>query len=88
MKGNASAVSVDGAARRVAVSLAVWGVTAADQTRAIDRAIGAPSRRAWEFVETERVSGGNCPLDLNAPDALAAEAGHHWAYVARRVEAQ
>lgn len=86
MEGNASAVSAVGAPRRIDVRLTVWGVTAADQARAIDRARHAP-RRAWEFVETERISGGTCPLDLTAPDALAAEQGYDWAYVARHAGA-
>ncbi|HEV2347385.1 MAG TPA: hypothetical protein VGS97_25040 [Actinocrinis sp.] len=68
------------------VRLLVWGVTEADQNRAVSKAGQAPSRGLWDFVQTDRVSGPTCPLDLKDGKSLAADQGYHWAYVAYRAD--
>lgn len=63
------------------VRLVVWGATEADQERAVDRAGQGWSRKAWEFVETERLTGYVCPLNLRDGSSIAADADYGWAYV-------
>jgi hypothetical protein len=68
----------------VLVRLVVWGVTEADQERAICHAGQGESRNAWEFVKTERLTGKVCPLNLNDGRSVATGAGHSWAYAVYR----
>ena len=65
-----------------------WGVTQADIEHALYKAEQGPSRNAWEFAETERLTGTPCPIDVRdpGPTALAADAGYHWAYLVCRAE--
>lgn len=65
--------------------LLAWGVTEADQERAIHRAGQSPSRNRWDF-EIERASGTTCPLNLDDPKALASERGYHWAYIVLKAD--
>jgi hypothetical protein len=41
------------------------------------------SRNAWEFVETERLTGAACPIDVRdlGPNSIAADNRYHWAYI-------
>lgn len=68
------------------VHLLAWGLTKADQDRAVYRAGQGHSRNAWEFVETERLTGEVCPLNLRDGRSIAADAGYGWAYVVYRTE--
>lgn len=67
----------------VHVRLLVWGPTTADQERAIHRASQGQSRNAWTFVEIERLTGTQCPINTRDPDpkSIAADAGYGWAYI-------
>jgi hypothetical protein len=66
----------------VHVRLLVWGVTEADQERAISRAAFGEARASWQFVTVERQSGTRCPIDTRNPDpkAIAVESDDRWAY--------
>jgi hypothetical protein len=73
-RGNIRANAID-------VRLLVWGLTEADQEGAVDRAGQGWSRKAWEFVETERLASDVCPLNLKDAKSIAADAGKGWAYI-------
>lgn len=68
----------------IPVLLRVWGLTEADQDRAVREAGQGWGARNWEFVEIERLTGVPCPLPRYDPKALYADAGFGWAYVAYR----
>ena len=63
----------------VYVQLLAWGVTEADQEHAVRRAGQGQPRNAWDFVETGRVTGTTCPLDLN-DKTIATGCDYHWAH--------
>lgn len=63
------------------VHLVVWGLTQAEQDKAIDRASQSHWRKAWEFVETERLSGKVCPINLHDGRSIAADTDYGWAYI-------
>jgi hypothetical protein len=67
---------------RSPVRLRVWGTTPAEQEQAIRRAGQGWGRNGWEFIETERLDGAICPLDLHDRKSIAAESGYGWAYLA------
>jgi len=68
--------------------LHVWGVTEADQERAISKAGQGESRNAWEFVKTERLKDIPCPINARDPEpnAIATDSGDNWAYVVYRAD--
>lgn len=74
--------------RTTRVRLRVWGATESDVERAITEAHTGWGRRTWDVVETERLTGLPCPIDVRNPDpkAIVADAGYHWAFIALRVE--
>lgn len=69
-----------GVPNRTRVRLRVWGVTDADAEHAVDKAGLPPSRRGWDFADVQRVDGARCPIDVNDPKTIAADAGERWAY--------
>jgi len=66
---------------RSPVSLQVWGTTPAEQEHAIRKAGQGWGRNNWDFVETERLTGEVCPLNLQDGKRIAADSGYGWAYI-------
>lgn len=76
----ASAASVQ--AGRFPVRLLVWGITEADQDRAISEAGKGWGRELWQFTDIERLTGTANPLPKYDRHALAAGSAFGWAYIA------
>lgn len=69
-----------------AVRVLAWGVSAQDVDQAVRRAGAGPSRRGWQFEHVERIESDACPLDVQDPKTIAADAGQGWAYAVYRAE--
>ncbi len=65
-----------------------WGKTEADVERALNNTGHSRWRSTWRIIETTRLIGPVCPLNMRDGNAVAADAGRGWAYVVYPVRAE
>lgn len=66
------------------VRVRAWGLTDEEAEAAVKRSVQGWGRSGWEIAVVERLTGAPCPLDVNDPRALAAQADFGWAYAVYR----
>lgn len=69
---------------RVAVRVLAWGESATAVECAVSLAGWGPSRQRWRFATIERFESAQCPLNMQDPKMIAADAGQGWAYAVYR----
>ena len=62
------------------VRVLAWGLSAEHAENAVRQVSLRPASKVWDLAKVERVTEGACPIDVTAPNVVAADCGSGWAY--------